>query len=209
MEQFIIYDNRKFSLDPRMKKYYGGRVNGKNWSLHRYKYTKEIGPIPEGWHIHHIDGNCYNNNISNLMAIEPKAHSKLHPASEETKKKWQQAGIKKATVWHSSDEGVNWHKDHYENNIKPMWETRVERPCTFCQKSHKSKRKNPELNSFCSNNCKSAWRRKNKPDKKIFNCAKCGQEFESLKYLPNTYCSKECRPPKNQREYKATKFFKK
>ena len=34
--------------------------------------------IPKGWHIHHIDGNCGNNDISNLEMLSPDEHAKKH-----------------------------------------------------------------------------------------------------------------------------------
>lgn len=193
MRQSIIYDNRKFTLGT-TGRYFFARVKGKSESLHRYKYKKEKGDIPAGWHIHHKDGNCFNNDINNLEAIDPKEHSKLHLPSEETLKKWQEAGIKAAPVWHASKDGEDWHKKHYEN-IKSKIHEKVTRNCTHCNKLFKATRK--KVNAFCSNNCRSAWRRKNKPDIKMAVCPTCGSEYETLKYLPNKYCSKECKPAPN------------
>jgi hypothetical protein len=34
--------------------------------------------IPKGHHIHHIDGNPYNNDISNLQCLSAEEHSKIH-----------------------------------------------------------------------------------------------------------------------------------
>lgn len=34
--------------------------------------------IPNGWHIHHIDGNRNNNDISNLEMLSPDEHAKKH-----------------------------------------------------------------------------------------------------------------------------------
>lgn len=195
MEKYIIYDNRKFTLESRWKKYYGGRVDGVRWALHRYKYTKEVGPIPEGWHIHHKDYNPHNNDISNLQALSPEDHAAFHLPSKELIRKWQSAGIKEAPVWHASEDGATWHKQHYKEKLKSIWEVRVKCNCANCNSEMESKRK--KVNTFCSNKCKSAWRRKNKPDKKIVLCPVCQKEFETLKYLPNTYCSKECKPAPN------------
>lgn len=44
---------------------------------HRLVYERMIGKIPEGFHIHHIDGNRGNNDISNLMAIDGRIHNSL------------------------------------------------------------------------------------------------------------------------------------
>lgn len=44
------------------------------WELYNKK------PVPEGYIIHHKDGNKYNNNIGNLMLLGAKEHSALHGA---------------------------------------------------------------------------------------------------------------------------------
>ncbi len=41
-------------------------------------YEKEYGRIPKGYHIHHIDGNPFNNSIENLSCISPEDHKKIH-----------------------------------------------------------------------------------------------------------------------------------
>ena len=73
---YIIYDNIKFT--PSGNGYYRATSREKHISLHRYKYKKEIGDIPDGWDIHHKDGNRLNNNIKNLMCISKSDHTKLH-----------------------------------------------------------------------------------------------------------------------------------
>lgn len=46
--------------------------------LHRDIYTAHYGPIPQGWHVHHIDHNPLNNDPSNLAAISAEDHLKHH-----------------------------------------------------------------------------------------------------------------------------------
>lgn len=50
--------------------------------LHRLVWEKHNGEIPEGYQIHHIDGNKLNNDISNLQLISPDKHTRLHMAGE-------------------------------------------------------------------------------------------------------------------------------
>src|SRR5580704_10801253 len=47
-------------------------------SLHRYRWSKAHGPIPEGAIIHHSDGNPLNNDVANLECVTPKLHAKHH-----------------------------------------------------------------------------------------------------------------------------------
>jgi hypothetical protein len=46
--------------------------------LHRVVYQHCIGPIPAGFHIHHIDGNPDNNEPSNLEALSTVGHRHAH-----------------------------------------------------------------------------------------------------------------------------------
>lgn len=197
MEKTIIYDNRSFCLGS-AKRYYFATIKGKRTSLHRYKYEKEIGPIPEGWHIHHKDRNCFNNSTDNLEPIDPHAHSKLHPPTKEVISKWQQAGSRKAPIWHASPEGKEWHFQNYLKN-KHLLHKRFTRKCSHCGKVHETVKK--AANCFCSNACKSAWRRKNKPDMVSKSCPACGSSFQTRKYLPKTYCSLKCKPAPNPLGY--------
>lgn len=50
-------------------------------SYHRYIWENEYGPIPAGFHIHHIDGNPKNNNIKNLIAMKISEHHRLHKST--------------------------------------------------------------------------------------------------------------------------------
>ena len=44
----------------------------------RDMWERKVGPIPEGFHVHHIDGDYTNNDVSNLEVLSPKAHTHLH-----------------------------------------------------------------------------------------------------------------------------------
>lgn len=72
--QFVIYDNKKFTL---RNNGYFGCTTGKRELLHRYKYEKEVRPILNGWDIHHIDHDKTNNDIDNLVAMPKAIHAWL------------------------------------------------------------------------------------------------------------------------------------
>jgi hypothetical protein len=50
----------------------------KNIINYRKLYESHFGEIPKGYHIHHIDGNPYNNDISNLKAVSAEEHAIIH-----------------------------------------------------------------------------------------------------------------------------------
>lgn len=195
----IIYRNYTFGKHQKQPYYYA-TVKQRKKALHRYIYECEKGPIPDGYHVHHIDENPFNNTIDNLEVKTGFDHLSFHGKKADRQKllKLAETGREYAKEWHGSPEGIEWHKQHYIDCELKMQE-RVIRNCSNCNKLTSTKRKNG--NAFCSNNCKSQWRRRNKPDKKIVTCLKCGKEFETLKYLPNSYCSKECKPVPNPKGY--------
>lgn len=59
---------------------------------YRKIYESHYGKIPQGHHIHHIDGDPFNNSIENLKCVTAEEHSKIHK-NEFTK--WASVGGKK------------------------------------------------------------------------------------------------------------------
>lgn len=51
-------------------------------SQYRRIYEQVRGPIPEGYHVHHKDGNHKNNHPSNLEAVKPRVHRMKHELME-------------------------------------------------------------------------------------------------------------------------------
>lgn len=72
---YQMYDGKKFTL--RDNGYYALTKN-KRTQMHRYVYEKEVGKIPKGYDIHHVNGKKYDNSIENLMCISKSEHTKLY-----------------------------------------------------------------------------------------------------------------------------------
>ena len=71
---------------------------------YREIYVEHYGPIPKGYHVHHIDHNPLNNDPKNLVAVSPEEHAKLH-GDDWTK--WASKGGKKGGT-KCRDEGIGW-----------------------------------------------------------------------------------------------------
>ena len=54
------------------------RVNGKHYRRNRVVWSEAHGcPVPPGYHIHHIDGNCLNDAPENLQALPAREHNRM------------------------------------------------------------------------------------------------------------------------------------
>lgn len=53
-------------------------LKGKHKSNYRRILRRAMGSYPRDWHVHHIDGNHYNNTPHNLIALPEQLHMDLH-----------------------------------------------------------------------------------------------------------------------------------
>jgi hypothetical protein len=79
----IVYRNNKPYRQIKTKE------SGKCWEYeHRYIIEKEFKiKLNKSVHIHHIDGDSLNNNISNLKVITAAEHNKIHHSITQWSKK--------------------------------------------------------------------------------------------------------------------------
>ena len=54
------------------------RFRGEWYSVHRLVYELFVGPIEDGFEIHHIDGYPGNNFYQNLQSLSPSDHRAIH-----------------------------------------------------------------------------------------------------------------------------------
>lgn len=77
--RWVKYSHAK-SICYRMYFHRSFKVSGVKFKvfLHRYVWEKAFGAIPEGLHVHHVDGDPSNNALENLTLVTPEKHVKLH-----------------------------------------------------------------------------------------------------------------------------------
>jgi hypothetical protein len=169
-------------------------------TLHREIWKSVNGPIPNGHHIHHKDGNSLNNDISNLECIPGNEHLSTHAtlAPEWVKERQRnnlRAAQDKCNAWHSTDEGREWHSEHG----KRTWEGRVPSKaiCTVCGKEYETFF--PERSFYCSTICNSKVQHERAklrpaPEPKYVEriCEQCGKPFQINKYYRARFCSYTC-----------------
>jgi len=158
---------------------------------HRWVWQQHHGFIPKKWHVHHKDEDRSNNVIENLTIVSPSDHLKLHFTDE------KRAALRKIADenrhltkgWHKSEEGKAWHIYHAKKHRFGKWESR-ECTCENCEKTYQTTKLSNSR--FCSNNCKSAFRRKSGVDDREFICPMCNAVFICNKYSKKKCCSITC-----------------
>lgn len=139
----------------------GAYYQRKGKRLHRTVWEYHNGEIPKGYHVHHIDGDRANNQISNLALLKGHDHLSGHMSSPERKEQSRECikeAVKAAAQWHGSEQGNKWHSEHmHEYWRKAPLRTYI---CDNCKKEYQSKAVRYIGNHFCCNNCKAAFRRK-------------------------------------------------
>lgn len=188
-----IFNGLKFRRDKKTGYYLNAKTHKR---LHVYIWEYFNGAIPTGYHVHHKDFDKSNNDIENLVLLTAKEHLSLHGNSwdndryEQQIKNLNENARPKASEWHKSETGREWHKEHYEH-MKAILHKQTEFTCKNCGKTFKAQ--SMGQNKFCSNKCKAAFRRKSGVDNEIRQCEYCGKEFEVNKYAKTRTCSRSCR----------------
>lgn len=62
--------------------------NGKSKMLHVLVWEKYFGEVPDGYQIHHIDGNKTNNDINNLQLVTILEHKRIHEGCKFVVDEW-------------------------------------------------------------------------------------------------------------------------
>lgn len=120
MSESVFFNGKSYNRYPESPRLshqrYFNRAGG-NGLLHRDVWEFYNGPIPDGYHIHHLDGDVTNNDISNLVCISAAEHFRLH--QDDRRRHGNSEGNlrhlaeirEKARDWHKSEEGRKWHAE--------------------------------------------------------------------------------------------------
>lgn len=186
--EVTFYRGRKFArypLSPYNANHYfrPSKIDDDRRALHQVVWEDANGPVPDGFEIHHRDKDKTNNNLANLQLVQAGRHvSEYHP---ENMRKASEA----AKQWHSSPEGQAWHSKHAK---EMRFGDSPERECVCEECGKPFHTKKAAGVRFCSNACKSRWRRKSNIDNEQRVCVICGSVFSINRYESARTCSRRC-----------------
>lgn len=182
------YPNSKCSSDRNYFKCSGRIYHRDLWVFHNTE-------IPDGFVIHHRDFDSLNNRLDNLECLSKESHVKLHAdrnrgkCTDDQRKHLEE--IRPMTKeWHKSEEGRIWHSEHGKKVAARMPE--VSMVCEVCDSMYSTKVNMAKQSKFCSNKCKSKWRRDSGIDNETRICFGCECEYIDSRYSKSKYCSVPC-----------------
>lgn len=181
------YPESKYNRHKRFHDYKGKSLHRAIWEYHK-------GKIPEGYHIHHKDGDPFNNSIENLQCLTPKDHCKAH--SELAKVDPSKDIYESRRQWQKSKEGL----EHHSRLAKDLWANKKKTtiPCEKCGVSCERFREH-SIRTVCDP-CQSKGqlekrKREYTPKLRKIICVKCkicGSVTEQKTAKPKSFCSKAC-----------------
>ncbi len=192
MTEHQVHFERKFYKDKKVG--YWISTDYPRIRAHQWIWIKIHGLIPKGYHIHHKNEDKSDNRIENLELIERSRHLSHHMNDPIRKQKSRENADKIRPLtkeWHKSEEGRAWHRLHALKTMFGNGEY-FDYICQECSKSYKSKLVADGRTKFCSNPCKSKWRRKSKLDDIDKTCPVCQTLYRSNKYSRSKTCGRSC-----------------
>lgn len=155
------FNGERFYLCGAYFQHHGKRLHRAVWEYHN-------GEIPEGYHIHHLDGCRANNEIDNLALLPGVGHLHNHMLTEERRTNSYKAieiARKAASEWHGSAAGREWHSEL----AKRVWAevTPRQKVCTYCGATYETRDLSNRENHFCSGKCRAAYGRKKRREGKV------------------------------------------
>ena len=183
----VIDDNHQEFFGVCYGKNHGGYYFHNNRRLHRAVWKAFFGDIPDGYEIHHCDGNKDNNNIENLQCLSKSEHASRHQQKNREQRTCpvcgQQFVVRKSSrkIYCSPQCSGKAHATKFERKCVICGKRFTTRPSEDCQTC------SPECGFKLQSQTKIA-----KGVRLLRVCPICGKEFYTWPCKPHKTCSVEC-----------------
>lgn len=157
--------------------------------IHRAIWRYYYGEIPDGYQIHHVDGNPANNDIENLQALTAQAHQAIHsPLRHDHRPQASFICTECGKTYSAIDCGRNKFCSPQCRNKYRQKHDLDNRVCPQCGKEFETYKANSAR--FCSHACSMDAKRKHLPVK--LTCPICGKAFLTDTRRCQKFCSRSC-----------------
>lgn len=161
--------------------------------MHVYVWEYYNGKVEKGYHIHHVDTNTWNNDIKNLEKKLASTHQSEHSKKrckedKEWFRKFREGSLKAASAWKKTDEG----RASMAKRAKNSWKNRTGYGAGNCECCGREYVKINYNSRFCSNACKTKYRKASGVDNETRTCGICGSIFITDRYSKAKLCSQRC-----------------
>ena len=205
MQEKITFNGIEYKLMGARKYYLSqsktneGRRHSKGLHVAIWEFYNKKA-VPKDCCVHHIDGNTFNNDIINLECVPIKEHLSAHaknnlknPIYVAERLEILNKAREKATEWHRSPAGHEWHLKHSKEIAEKNINKTYKGICLYCGKETISKQ---PFTMFCNDECGRKYKKKNGKYDYESLCVICGEKFKGTKnnsYAPKRQtCSKTC-----------------
>lgn len=160
--EIIIFNETKYRRMGGKRKYYLSQAKSnesrkKPKGLHVAIWEFYSGKkVKKGFHVHHKDGNTFNNDYSNLECISSKQHGKIPKNIDLQKARENLNKVRHLSIeWHKSEEGRKWHSENAKKSF--IKRKQISKKCIYCNKKFNTKF---YFKKYCDNKCAEHYRRK-------------------------------------------------